>query len=199
MIVLETPRVRMRNWEERDRDAFFHLNADPRIMALFDARPTRAEADAKIDEWRQAIAGTGLGFAAMELKQTGETVGIAGLHVTSSAPAFPDGAMEVGWRPMPEHWGKGLVTEAAAALLDHAFGRLRQPRVIAIAVWNNDRSTSVMRRLGMRQVGAPFEHPDVSNHFPHLKCHVVFGIEAGDWSSRPHGPTGEPPLNPSEA
>ncbi|HEV7252304.1 MAG TPA: GNAT family N-acetyltransferase [Mesorhizobium sp.] len=182
---IETERLRLRKWEERDRGAFFRLNSDPTIMEFFGVRRSRKEADARMDEWREQIAATGFGFGAMELKQTGQAVGIAGLHVTTNVPAFPAGAMEIGWRLVPELWGNGLATEAARALLDHAFGRLGQARVIAMAVWNNERSVAVMRRLGMRHLqGADFDHPVVPDDAPHLKRHVVFGIEARQWADR---------------
>lgn len=182
---IETKRLRLRNWEERDRDAFFRLNADPKIMEFFGVRRSRKEADARMDEWREQIAGTGFGFGAMELKETRQVVGIAGLHITKNAPAFPEGAMEIGWRLLPELWGEGLATEAATALLAHAFGQLGQERIIAMAAWNNERSIAVMRRLGMQHLqDADFDHPAIPDDAPHLKRHVVFSIEADEWADR---------------
>lgn len=35
MIRLETPRLVIRNWEDRDRDLFFRINSDDRVMRFF--------------------------------------------------------------------------------------------------------------------------------------------------------------------
>jgi len=182
---IETKRLRLRNWEERDREVFYRLNSDPQILRFFDFRRSREQSDARMDEWRDRIASSGIGFGAVELRQTGEAAGMAGLHVTQTVPAFPEGVMEVGWRLVPEQWGKGFATEAGAALLAHGFGRLNQSRIVAMAVWNNEPSLAVMRRLGMRHLqGADFDHPEVSESFSHLKRHVVFSTDAGEWADR---------------
>lgn len=52
----------------------------------------------------------------------------------------------------PSHWGKGLVVEAASAVLEHAYGRLGIERVVAgAAVWNT-RSTLALAKLGFDPV-----------------------------------------------
>ena len=37
--------------------------------------------------------------------------------------AIPDGAVESGWRLVPEYWGKGYASEAALALLEFGFNK----------------------------------------------------------------------------
>lgn len=48
------------------------------------------------------------------------------------------------------HWGRGLATEAAHAVVGYAFGALRLAAVGAATDVGNDRSTRVLARLGMR-------------------------------------------------
>ena len=49
--------------------------------------------------------------------------------------------------------GQGYATEAAAALLDYAFGTLKVHRVMAECNPLNERSRKLMERLGMRREG----------------------------------------------
>jgi ribosomal-protein-alanine N-acetyltransferase len=49
----------------------------------------------------------------------------------------------------PELWGRGYVTEAARAVLDHAFESLELPRVVADVDRPNTASVRVLEKLGM--------------------------------------------------
>ncbi len=51
------------------------------------------------------------------------------------------------------YWGKGLATEAAAAVLGCAFGELELARVNSAAAFENVASKRVMEKIGMRYVG----------------------------------------------
>ncbi len=55
--------------------------------------------------------------------------------------------IEIGWELHPGHWGKGYATEAAQLILDLAWGQ-GLAGVNAVALPGNDRSLTVMRRLG---------------------------------------------------
>lgn len=61
--------------------------------------------------------------------------------------------VEIGWRLVRSAWGKGLASEAAGALVRHAFETMRLPRVIADIAPDNHASQRVARKLGMRWVG----------------------------------------------
>ncbi|MEQ9017473.1 MAG: GNAT family N-acetyltransferase, partial [Nitratireductor sp.] len=75
---LETPRLVIRNWQDRDRELFFRINSDDRVMAFFPFRRDRAQAERLFDMLRDGIAGNGYGFAALELRATGAPIGFAG-------------------------------------------------------------------------------------------------------------------------
>jgi RimJ/RimL family protein N-acetyltransferase len=46
---LATPRIRLRQWTDADREPFAALNADPVVMEHFPGVLTRAESDAMVD------------------------------------------------------------------------------------------------------------------------------------------------------
>lgn len=62
------------------------------------------------------------------------------------------GEIEIGWHLHPDSWGKGLASEAAAALLDRAF-QDGLDEAWAVTLLDNDRSARVCGRIGMRLLG----------------------------------------------
>lgn len=179
MIILETPRLVIRNWEDRDRDLFHVINSDEEVMRFFPFRRDRSQSDELFDVVQKMISETGLGFYALEEKESGQCIGFAGLARTDLEPHLPDGTVEIGWRLATPFWGKGYITEAGKALLEYAFDTLGLTEIVSFAVHNNDRSTAVMQRIGMtRDTASDFDHPRVPDDAPHLKHHTVYRIQA---------------------
>lgn len=79
MFLLETERLLIRNWRDEDRNLFREINRDPKVMEFFPWRRTYEEADAMLERLRTMIEETGLGFYALEEKESGEPVGFCGI------------------------------------------------------------------------------------------------------------------------
>ncbi len=185
LVILETPRLVIRNWLETDRDLFREINCDPKVMEFFAVRRSHAEADAFLLRLNESILESGIGFYCLELKASGEPLGFCGLSRTNLPGIFPDGTVEIGWRLATRFWGKGYVTEASRALLDFAFTAKGMEAVVSFAVEKNTRSTSVMERLGMHRLPhLDFSHPRVPDTHPHLQRHVVYAITSDEWKAR---------------
>ncbi|WP_442583161.1 GNAT family N-acetyltransferase [Mesorhizobium sp. ASY16-5R] len=178
-----TERLILRNWQDRDRELFHRINSDDTVMAFFPFRRNRAESDGMMDRIRAEIDADGFGWMAAELTATGECIGFVGLHAAEIVPVVPAGSFEIGWRLAPEFWGKGYVGEGAAALLDFAFDSLELEEVVSFAVCNNDRSTAVMKRLGMRR-DQDFDHPRVPDTHPQFKRHQLYRLSHDGWRQR---------------
>jgi RimJ/RimL family protein N-acetyltransferase len=179
---IRTPRLILRNWEERDRDLFHRINSDPMVMEFFPFRRDRAQADAKLEELRDAIGRDGFGFAAIEIAATGRCQGFAGLSRPNGLPMLPPDTIEIGWRLAPESWGNGYATEAARAWLAFGFENLRRDEIVSFAVASNRRSTAVMERIGLeRDHGADFDHPMIGEDHAHLRRHVVYRLRRDNW------------------
>ncbi|TCT37163.1 GNAT family N-acetyltransferase [Martelella mediterranea] len=184
MIIAESPRLIIRNWEERDREVFHALCSDETVMTFFPKRLSRGESDALFPTIRDQISETGYGFPAMALRETGEAIGFCGLNVAYRPDIRPKGVPEIGWRLITTQWGKGYVTEAAHAMIDLAFTVREHSQIVSFAVADNRRSIAVMERLGMTQdEGASFDHPSVPDTHPHLKRHVLYRLRKQDWPS----------------
>jgi len=185
MIIGETGRLRIRAWKNSDRDLFFEINSDPKVMAFFPFRRSRAEADALFDRVGRGIAETGLGFFAVALKADDQPIGFCGLALTDLEPHFPNGTVEIGWRLAARYWGQGYITEAASDLLRYGFEEKGLDEVVSFAVAANTRSTAVMQRLGLhRDASRDFDHPRVPADQPALVRHVLYAISAEEWRAR---------------
>ncbi|WP_312359180.1 GNAT family N-acetyltransferase [Agrobacterium sp.] len=187
MIIRETPKLILREWKESDRDLFREINADEKVMEFFPFRRSHAEADAVLETINGMIRGSGYGFYAMELRETGEVMGFCGISpVMNLDPPFPIGTMEIGWRLATRYWGHGYVTEAAQSLLVMAFDEKETPEIVSFAVHDNHRSTRVMERIGLkRDPSRDFDHPRVPDDtHPHLRPHVAYALTLAEWRER---------------
>ena len=183
MKLFETERLILRNWQDRDRDLFRRINSDDTVMEYFPFRRDAAAADEMMNRIATGIQTNGFGFAAIEIKATGQTAGFAGLHLTDDIPNLPKNSIEIGWRLAPEFWSKGIASEAARGWLAHGFGPLGFDRIVSFAVSSNTRSTAVMERIGMvRRAELDFDHPKVPDTHPHLKRHSFYDLTATDYA-----------------
>jgi len=180
-----TPRLVLRNWEERDRDLFHEINSDPAVMEFFPFRRTREQSDALLDRIRAIIAGTGLGFFALADRATGEVFGFCGLSRPDLEPHLPKGTVEIGWRLARRHWGRGYATEAARELLRLGFEEKGLEEIVSFAVASNARSIAVMRRIGMRaDPSRDFAMPGIDEAHAHLRPHVLHAIGKAEWQQK---------------
>ena len=169
MPTLETLRLRIRELTAADLAAVHALldAADPRAL---EARRRWVEWSVLNYEQLAELKQPPYGDRAVELRATGEFVGLCGL-VPCLGPRTVRcwGSRiqltlvpEVGlyWTMSPEQRRRGYATEAGGALVAYAFERLRLRRVIATTTYENAASMGVMRRLGMTLHSNPQETPE---------------------------------------
>ena len=105
--------------------------------------------------------------------EKGRIVGCAGFPIID--PVARAGV--IGYWIAGEHEGRGLVTRAVSALIDHAFGELGLHRVEIRAATDNVRSRAVPERLGFTQEGTLREAELVGEQYQDL---AVYGLLATD-------------------
>ncbi len=126
--------------------ALAEINADPDVMRYIgDGRPRSLQKTQEgLARQMRSQAEKGYCMWALEMKDSGEVVGLCGLL------DFTDGEVETGWRLAKDYWGRGLATEAAFHVKQFAFETLKLPRIIAIAHPPNSASINIMKKLGMQ-------------------------------------------------
>lgn len=183
MMRLETERLILRGWEERDVKPFVAMNADPRVMAFFPSTLTAQNSRKSYERLKSRAEANGFHFQPIEHKQSGSFVGFAGLARVAIKVDFVP-AIEIGWRLPFARWGNGYAPEAATAWLDYGFGSLDLDEVVSFAVHSNTRSRNVMSRIGMtREPHGDFSHPDLAPDHE-LARHVFYRIRRDGFLAR---------------
>jgi RimJ/RimL family protein N-acetyltransferase len=149
---LETSRLVLRGWREDDLEPLAAMNADPEVMRFIgdgsvrSREQTAAGLARAMREWHDR----GFGLFAVELRDTGELAGWAGLAIPHFLPEVLP-AVEIGWRLGRSFWGRGIATEAAREALRFGFTDADLDRIISICHVGNHASARVMTKLGMRE------------------------------------------------
>jgi len=148
---LTTARLRLRPFTFADEARMHEIYSDPEVMRYVGHGPHRtvSETTAALRAYSDMLARRGYSFLAVTERDGGAIVGDAGLH--PFAGTGPD--VELGYTLARSAWGKGYATEAAEALVDHAFGPLGLPRVLAQVEPANTGSRHVLDKLGMEERG----------------------------------------------
>lgn len=148
--MLETSRLRLRRLRPADEPDMIALDSDALVMRYVGSPPGTRTPEETADRVRQRIVADHgpAGWWAVEGKDDGVFHGL-GLLLP-----MPDGDdVEVGYWLARRSWGRGIATEAAAALVDHAFARLALPRVVAVVYADNRPSRRVLDKLGFAHDG----------------------------------------------
>ena len=144
--LLATQRLTLRPATLADLPDLHALFNDARVRRwLFDDRVVTESAAREIIEASTASF-AGRSFGQWIVSETGAPalLGCAGLFSADGVE------IEILYAVHPAHWGRGLATEAARAVLDHGFRTLALPRIAARADTPNAESIRLMERLGMR-------------------------------------------------
>ena len=146
-MILNTERLRLRPLARGDLDVLATLFADPQVMRFSLGLLDREQTREKLDRILATCAARGWDSFTVERIEDERFVGICGL-----APQNVDDVdeIELGYRLMPEFWGRGIATEAACACRDYAFGTLGLPRIISIIEPANTGSIRVTEKIGLR-------------------------------------------------
>jgi len=144
--VIDTGRLVLRKFTLDDLEAYFQLCSRPEIIRYAQSTPVASLDDARAMMHTvtfQDYATHGYGRFACVWKETGEVIGFSGLKYV---PEIAD--TELGYRFLPEYWGRGLATEAGRASIDFARSDLGLQRLVALVHPDNVASASVVTKLG---------------------------------------------------
>jgi RimJ/RimL family protein N-acetyltransferase len=164
--VLLTPRLRLRRWRPEDEPPMRAINRHPEVARHLNRPPSDGPVDDfhlfALAHWEQH----GFGPFALESREPGlegAFLGFTGVAHPVYLPALAT-RVELGWRLGRTAWGRGLATEAALAVREHALTTLALRDLISVVHPENVRSQRVTTKLGMeieRQVHNPLIGLDV--------------------------------------
>ena len=168
-MILQTMRLILRPFQDEDIRRLAELMANRDFMRFSLGPYTREQTQTVLQKflsWDEA--GLPSQFAVI-LRSNNELIGYCGFlhwHI--------DGAdeIEIGYRLDPDYWNRGLASEAAQAVRDHAFRDLTLPKVISLIHPDNVPSRRVAEKNAMK-----IERETVFRGFPTL----VFAITREEW------------------
>jgi RimJ/RimL family protein N-acetyltransferase len=179
--ILETNRLGFRNWKEEDRIPFYEMNSNPEVMKYFSKILNVNESNELYDKIVNKLELNPYGFWAVEKKEDSQFIGFIGLSDVSFVSSFTP-CVEIGCRILPFYWGRGFATEGATACLQYSFEILNLEKVFSFTSLQNQKSESVMKKIGMHKLGE-FDHPNLPLESP-LSRHVLYTIDTNEYKKQ---------------
>lgn len=148
-LILQTPRLYLRRFTLADAPLIVQLNSRPEVLQYLHEPEVKDEAHAAeilttiiLPQYKNS-----LGRWAAHLKDTDEFIGWCGLKYQ---PEIEE--IDLGYRFMPAHWGKGYATEAAKHTLEYGFNTLQLKTITGRAHIENTASLKVLEKIGMQYI-----------------------------------------------
>jgi RimJ/RimL family protein N-acetyltransferase len=145
---IETERLILRPFTLDDAEAWLPLISHPDIIRYTGDTPAQS-----VEEARELLrsrplrdyATYGHGRLAVIEKASGRLVGFCGLKYVIEL-----GEVDIGYRFLPDCWGKGYATESCIAVMAHGRSAHRIRRVVGTVHPDNPASGRVLEKLGLR-------------------------------------------------
>ena len=181
MRLLETDRLRLRQFTTDDFDALFAIQSRSDVARWLYWEPqsedeVRASLEKKIGSTTLANDGDALSLAVV-LKSSSELIGNGSVFLLSAEHRQG----EIGFVFHPDHHGRGYATETALMLLRLAFDEFGLHRVIGRLEPRNDASARLLERIGMRQEAHFVENEFVKGEW---QSELVYALLEREWKAR---------------
>lgn len=148
MFCLETQRLILREFQQKDVHQLAPILANPRVMKFSPTGIISAfQTQVKIDSFMTSYKALGFGKWAVIYKESNQLIGYCGIAIEEIDNI---NEREIGYRLDPEFWGKGLASEAALATIKYGFEQLKLPYILGIVERANTASVRVLGKLGMK-------------------------------------------------
>ena len=173
MTYLHTPRLLLTSLTLDHLDDYHRVYGDPRTWEHLPSgrHADRAQSARAIERSMESRRAHGFGHLAVTLREPVGDLPPGGFIGTAGAAMLPFRAWNLGYRFLPEAWGRGLAGEAAAASIEAARATAPDVPVTARVLANNPASVRVLERLDLELVwqGASSTAPSGPDDTTHLE------------------------------
>lgn len=146
--ILETERLILRQFVEEDAEFILELLNDPSFIHNIGDRKIRSLDGAKVyirNGPATSYGQHGFGLYLVELKMTGESIGMCGLIQRENLEN-----VDIGYAFLPRFWSRGYAVESATAVRDYARDVIGLKRLVGITNPDNFPSIGVLEKLSMK-------------------------------------------------
>jgi len=157
----------LRKLTNEDVDNIFLLDSNPEVMKYVGVPPTteKGESARMLENIINQYQNNGTGRLAVIEKETSQFIGWSGIKLLTDEVNGFKNVYELGYRFLPEFWGKGYATESALASLDLGFNQLNADKIYAYADVGNESSNHILTKLGFENKGTFLDKGDVCNWY----------------------------------
>lgn len=150
-VQLETERLVLRPWRERDLEDFFAYASVDGVGQMAGWTPHQSR-----EESREILGHfiAGKHTFALELKENGRVIGSLGLEAREETPGILSELQgrEIGYVLSKDYWGRGLMPEAVKAVIDYCFRELDFDFLTCGHFDWNRQSRRVIEKCGFRHL-----------------------------------------------
>lgn len=148
---LETGRLHLRKVTMDDAEAIYRYGSSENVAryVTWDAHRTLEDAKGFVRFAEGRYESGQIAPWGIVLKESGEFVGTIDFVAWNTESEVA----EIGYVLAEEHWGKGIITEAAAEVVRFGFEQMKLGRIQARCFTENAGSARVMEKVGMRFEG----------------------------------------------
>jgi len=146
-IQIETDRLLLRPFQESDFEAVYEFGSNKKVQEFTgenDLLTLQGAKDIIKNVWFKDYEKHGYGRWATIYKSDNRLIGFTGLKYLEEIDET-----DIGFRYLPEYWGKGIATEASKEMIRYGFEKLNLAEIIAIAMKENIASNRVLVKIGL--------------------------------------------------
>lgn len=149
--ILTTQRLTLRQMQQSDLDAIFALYSTDDVTGFIDIESisTKDEAQELLDFFINFYNDKKLIRWAITLTGDDTLIGTIGFNYFDGDAQWS----EIGYDLHPDHWRKGIMSEAVRAIMAYGFDTLQLHRIEANVTVGNDASTKLLDKLGFTYEG----------------------------------------------
>lgn len=151
-IILETPRLVLREVLPTDDEGFFQLDSDPEVHRYLGNKPIQHIQQSRdvIAFVRQQYIDHGIGRWAVVEKTSGDFIGWAGLKYVHETTNGHTDYYDFGYRIIRTYWGKGYTSECSMPILQYGFKHLPTDVIYGAAHVDNQASNRILRKCSFQ-------------------------------------------------
>lgn len=154
MKTIETKNLILREIEITDTGDLYRLDSDPLVHKYLGNKPISCIGKAReyIDYIRMQYDKYGIGRWATIEKSSGDFIGWSGLKMNFEQELNGHiNYYDVGYRFIPQYWGKGYATESSIAARDYFFKNYPDQKLCGLADIENGASCRVLEKIGLER------------------------------------------------
>lgn len=179
-VMLSSDRITLREFVSHDLDALFDLYRRPETSEFESWSPhkDKSESLGLLQYWLDLSYEQPRQEFTLAIEFEGRMIGLCGLERGFGTETDDPRVGFLGFRVLPEFWGRGIATEAAQLMIEFGFDQLAMHRIHAGCAASNLTSERVLLKLGFSHEGTSESSFPIGDSWADYK---TFGLLARNW------------------